>query len=143
MSTTLRDGHILSAALEARSAERPTIVAGDLNAVPWERVARHAARIGGLLDPRIGRGYYATFKADSPVMSWPLDQILYQDDFGLLEFEMLSAFGSDHLPVVARLCHAPQEAPNQRTPQLWADDLSHAQESIEAARALHPESRSR
>lgn len=143
MPTTLRDGHILSAALEARSTEAPTIIAGDLNAVPWERVTRRAARIGGLLDPRIGRGYYPTFRTRSLLMSWPLDQILYQDGIGLLEFEMLRDFGSDHFPVVARLCHAPPASLDQQAPDLRSDDLGEAQESIEAARALQPESPTR
>ncbi len=140
LPTTLRDAHILSAAMEARSHDAPTILAGDFNAVPWEPVIRRAARIGGLLDPRIGRGFYPTFDANSAIISWPLDQVLYQDGFGLLGFDTLPEFGSDHLPVMARLCHAPAAPLQQRAPDLWADDLSEAQKSIEAARALHPES---
>ena len=45
--TTLRDAHLLSVALEARSSEAPTIVAGDLNAAAWETVTQRAARIAG------------------------------------------------------------------------------------------------
>lgn len=135
---TLRDAHLLSAALEARSTEAPTIVAGDLNAVPWEPVTRRAARIGGLIDPRIGRGFYPTFRTDSLLISWPLDHVLYQDAFGLLEFEMLPDFGSDHFPLMARLCHAPAIPLMQQAPELEAGDLQEAERAIEAAQALEP-----
>jgi len=133
--TALRDAHLLSAGLEARSTKMPTIVAGDFNAVPWEPATRRSARIGGLLDPRIGRGFYPTFRTDDLLISWPLDQILYQQAFGLLDFETLPAFGSDHFPVFARLCHgAPGRMPHA-APALRPGDLEEAQVSIEAARA--------
>ncbi len=138
--TTLRDGHLLNAAFEARASEAPTVVAGDFNAVPWERVTRRAARIGGLLDPRIGRGYYPSFRAGNPVISWPLDHILYQEGFGLLEFDMLPGVGSDHFPVVASLCHGPPGSFAQHAPEPEAGDLREAQDAIAAARALKPES---
>ncbi|WMS41911.1 endonuclease/exonuclease/phosphatase family protein [Acuticoccus sp. MNP-M23] len=141
-STTLRDGHILSAALEARANAAPTILAGDFNAVPWEDVTRRADRIAGLLDPRIGRGNYSTFKTNSIWMSWPLDQILYQDGFGLVGFEVLPDFGSDHFPVLARLCQVPPSSLEQTPPALRANDLAEAEAAIEAAKALQPESRS-
>jgi endonuclease/exonuclease/phosphatase (EEP) superfamily protein YafD len=134
--STLRDASLLTAALEARSAAAPTIVAGDFNAVPWETITLRAARIGELLDPRLGRGLYPTFSAKSLLMSWPLDQVLYQDAFGLLGLEVLPAFGSDHFPVVARLCYAPGDALPQAAPPLEPDDLSQAAASIEAARAM-------
>ena len=44
-------------------SEEASIVAGDFNAVPWERISWHAMRIGGLLDPRVGRGLYPTYNA--------------------------------------------------------------------------------
>lgn len=137
--TTLRDGHLLEVALDARRSEAAAVVAGDFNAVPWETVTRRSARIAGLLDPRIGRGFYPTFRAGNPLISWPLDQILYQDGFGLMEFQVLPAFGSDHLPVLARLCHAAGNSLAQAVPQLRPDDLEEARSSIEAARALTPE----
>ena len=77
--TTMRDAHLLAAALDARGSDIPTIVAGDFNAVPWERVTRRAMRIGSLLDPRVGRGLYPTFSTDSVLVSWPIDQILFQE----------------------------------------------------------------
>jgi endonuclease/exonuclease/phosphatase (EEP) superfamily protein YafD len=136
--TTMRDAHLLAAALQARETRVPTILAGDFNAVPWERVTRRAMRIGNLLDPRVGRGLYPTFNVHSILLSWPLDQVLYQDEFALLEFERLPAFGSDHYPILATLCHLPAAADQQSAPALEDGDIQKAQTSIEAARNLQP-----
>jgi endonuclease/exonuclease/phosphatase (EEP) superfamily protein YafD len=134
--TTMRDAHLLTAALEARNSDIPTIVAGDLNAVPWERTVRRMMRIGELVDPRVGRGFYPTYDVESWLMSWPLDQILFQDGLTLAEWEILPPFGSDHAPVLAGLCLAPGLAGRQSAPPLEADDIEEAATSIEAARAM-------
>ncbi|HYH18857.1 MAG TPA: endonuclease/exonuclease/phosphatase family protein [Azospirillum sp.] len=131
--STKRDAQLLLAALEARSAEDPVIVAGDFNAVPWERVVRRAMRIGGLLDPRAGRGIVPTYNAQRWVVTWPLDQVLYQHEFALVEFRHLPEFGSDHYPVLADLCHLPGAAEWQEAPRLAANDLAEAERSINAA----------
>lgn len=134
--TTMRDAHLLAAALEARGSERPSILAGDLNATPWEGVTRRAMRIGGLLDPRVGRGVYPTFDAQSWLMSWPLDQVLFQDSFGLAAWDVLPAFGSDHLPVMAELCLQPDLAARQSAPALLAGDVDAAQAALRAAKTM-------
>ncbi len=136
---SLRDGSILKAALEARSSQDASILAGDFNAVPWEGVTRRAARVGGLLDPRVGRGFYASFKAGNPVISWPLDQILFQDSFTLGDFAVLPDFGSDHFPVMAELCYRPDRSGAESAPELQPDDLQDVQASFEAARRAKPE----
>ena len=130
--TTMRDAHILQAALMARGSDARTILAGDFNAVPWERVTRRAMRLGGLLDPRVGRGFFPTYDTESYLMSWPLDQILFQSQFTVLGFDALPDFGSDHRAVVATLCHDP--AAVQAAPDLLPDDLAEAERSIDAAR---------
>lgn len=133
--TTMRDAHVLQAALVAREWDAPTILAGDFNAVPWERATRRAMRIGGLLDPRVGRGLFPTYDTESYLISWPLDQILFQPQFTLHDFHTLPDFGSDHRAVVASLCH--ERAATQHAPELLADDLAEAEASIEAARDIH------
>ncbi len=131
--TTMRDAHLLTAALDARSSQAPAILAGDFNAVPWERVSRRAMRIGMLLDPRVGRGLYPTFSAGNPVISWPLDQVLFQDELVLIRFDKLPAFGSDHYAVAAALCHAPEASLVQSAPETGPNDLEEAAATIRAA----------
>ena len=136
--TTLRDASLLEVALAARSSPAPTVIAGDFNAVPWESVTRRAVRIGGFLDPRVGRGFYSTFKANGVLVSWPLDQILFERAFALVDFDVLPAFGSDHLPVTATLCNAADPASMPAAADVNPADLHKAQISIEAAQALRP-----
>lgn len=129
--TTMRDAHLLTAAMMARESGLPTIVAGDFNAVPWERATRRAMRIGGLLDPRVGRGVLPTYSTESRLIAWPLDLVLFQEQLVLQAFDVPPDFGSDHNAVVAHLCHDP--AAVQDPPDLLPDDLSEAQRSIDAA----------
>lgn len=132
--TTMRDAHLLSAGIMAREFDVPTMVAGDFNVVPWERATRRAMRIGGLLDPRVGRGFMPTYSTVSRLISWPLDHVLFQEQFVLQDFGVLPDFGSDHNAVVARLCHDPEA--EQAPPTLLPDDLSEALTSIDAAQRM-------
>ena len=95
-SSVMRDATVLTAADLARSGDTVSIVAGDYNTAPWNDTARLAMRIGGLLDPRQGRGPMVSFDAQSSWMKWPLDQILWQAGPGLLDFAILPSVGSDH-----------------------------------------------
>lgn len=97
-STAERDAQLLAAALAAHEDTEPHILAGDMNAVPWEDSIHQAQRVGRLLDPRIGRGLYITWNAKNPILKWPLDQILPSAGFTLLSLKVLPAFGSDHRP---------------------------------------------
>lgn len=132
--TTMRDAHLLQASLMVKDWNIPTVIAGDFNAVPWERVTRRAMRIGGLLDPRVGRGLYPTYDVNSWLMSWPLDQILFQPQFALMAFGTLPDFGSDHRAVTATLCYDPAAA--LKLPEVSQDDLAEAQRSLRAAREV-------
>ncbi|TFZ04274.1 endonuclease/exonuclease/phosphatase family protein [Ramlibacter rhizophilus] len=132
--TTSRDGHLMQIALDARESRVPSILAGDFNAAPWERSVRRAMRIGGLLDPRVGRGFIPTFEAGSTLKSWPLDQVLFQEGLGLMAFERLPDFGSDHYPVMAQLCLSQDAAASQSAPALEPDDLEEAAATLRAAR---------
>ncbi|WP_093420996.1 endonuclease/exonuclease/phosphatase family protein [Tranquillimonas alkanivorans] len=134
--TTSRDAHLLAAALQAEAAESPAILAGDFNAVPWEETNRRAARLGGLLDPRHGRGLFNTFKVGNPLIEWPLDQVLFQEELALVSFEVLPGFGSDHRPVRAELCLHPDAAAMQTPPAPQEDDRAEARATIAAAEQM-------
>lgn len=137
--STKRDAQLLLAALEARNDKEPVIVAGDLNAVPWERAVRRTMRIGGLLDPRVGRGIVPTYNAQRWLVTWPLDQVLYQDEFALVDFRRLPEFGSDHYPLLADLCHLPAAAERQKAPRLAENDIAEAERSITAGLTMSSE----
>ncbi|WP_299836462.1 endonuclease/exonuclease/phosphatase family protein [uncultured Jannaschia sp.] len=129
-SSTGRDAELMWAALEARDATRPVMLAGDLNAVPWERTIERMQRIGGFVDPRESLGFMPTYDAHSWWMAWPLDQVLHQRGLSVLSMEVLPGFGSDHYPVEVDLCHTPTpfDAPAMRD-----DDIAEARTTIAAA----------
>lgn len=104
-STAMRDREILAAAASLPDG-RPGLLAGDLNAVPWEPVVAEAKRRGGLGDPRLGRGFLPTYHAATWLLSWPIDHILPTPGLRLLSLEVLPDIGSDHRPLLATFCHA-------------------------------------
>ncbi len=130
-SSAERDGQILAAALAIRDDGAPSVMAGDMNATPWSSVMRHAARVGELLEPRIGRGWVPTFKAGSLVLTWPLDHVLAGDEFSLAAFGALRDFQSDHRPIMAALCLDPSVAARQSAPPLRPRDLERAAQAVE------------
>lgn len=134
--TTLRDGHLARVALDAAISDRPVVVAGDFNAVSWERIFRQMARVGGFLDPRIGRGPIPSYAVGNPLMAWPLDHVLFQADVGLIGFERLPAIGSDHYPIMATLCVDPGGVQDQRAPAPAAGDVEELRTAFRSAEAI-------
>jgi len=132
--TDQRDAELLIVAKEVGAQEAPAIVAGDLNDVAWSSTTTLFQEISGTLDPRIGRGLYATFNANWPLMKWPLDHLFASDEWTLVEFRRLSDIGSDHFPILVELCHQPHAAVVQEPDQPESGDREEAEEHIEEGR---------
>jgi endonuclease/exonuclease/phosphatase (EEP) superfamily protein YafD len=122
--TEQRDAELLIVGREAKESGLPSVIGGDLNDVAWSHTTRLFQRISGLLDPRIGRGLYATFPAHIPFLRWPLDHLFHGASFTLSELSRLGYFGSDHFPILielvlepaaARAIETPTPAPGDRT----------------------------
>jgi endonuclease/exonuclease/phosphatase (EEP) superfamily protein YafD len=131
--STERDAELLIVAKELRGRDEPAIVAGDLNDVAWSRTNNLFQKISGLLDPRIGRGFFSTFNAKWPLLRFPLDHVFCSKQFRMLAFRVLRGCGSDHFPVFARLSLERSAADQQREPTPSADDQAQAREKIDAA----------
>ncbi|MFK7808204.1 MAG: endonuclease/exonuclease/phosphatase family protein [Saprospiraceae bacterium] len=78
----------------------PTIVGGDLNDVGWSKITKNFKQISGLLDPRIGRGFFSTYNALIPIFRVPIDHFFVSPHFKLRRIERLKKIGSDHFPVL-------------------------------------------
>jgi endonuclease/exonuclease/phosphatase (EEP) superfamily protein YafD len=117
----------------AAAGDRPTVVAGDLNDVAWSYTTQLFLRESGLLDPRLGRGFYNTFNANSRVFRFPLDHVFHSAHFRLVELRRLGHVGSDHFPVLIELSYEPEAQGEQRSAPPRPSHDRDAEEMIERA----------
>ena len=129
-----RDAQLYAAAGVLRDRVEPGVLAGDLNATPWEIAVERMARLSGLIDPRRGYGYVATWNANAWWMRWPLDHVFHEGGFATMSVERLDAFGSDHFPYLVRLCRQAGEGA-KAPPERDADDVATANAVLAAAGA--------
>lgn len=127
-SSAPRDAELLIVGRAIKKDPAPVIVMGDMNDVAWSHTSELFRKISGLLDPRVGRGFFNTFNAKQPLVRFPLDHFFHSNDFRLVEFRRLAHFGSDHFPVYIHLSHEPEAQKEQPEPQA---DASAQRESIE------------
>ncbi|HAW30581.1 MAG TPA: endonuclease/exonuclease/phosphatase [Planctomycetaceae bacterium] len=135
--TTKRDAELVLVGREV-SKNRSAIVLGDLNDVGWSRTTNLFQEVSGLLDPRKGRGLFATYDATSWIWRYPLDYLFVSDDFRVAEIRTLPYIGSDHFPLLVELSYEPDAAFTQEGPSLDAGDQEDAAEAVQSAREKHP-----
>ena len=131
--STERDVELLVVGKECKDLSRPVIVMGDLNDVAWSRTNYLFQDISGLLDPRIGRGFYHTFHAKLPLIRFPLDHFFHSNHFRLVDFQRLDRFGSDHFPVYIKLSYEPDAVSEQEELQATDAQKEEAAEKIAEA----------
>ena len=133
--STPRDAELLLLAKQLEGTDAPSIVVGDMNDVAWSHTTGLFLKISGLLDPRIGRGFYSTFNANWPFIRFPLDHAFVSRHFRLAGFEVLTHMGSDHFPVFARLTLSRDagDTPNRTPPEPSATDEQEAADKIARA----------
>ena len=129
-----RDAELVLAGREIARSDRPAIIAGDLNDVAWSHVTRLFRRLSDMLDPRIGRGLYATFNARRPLLRWPLDHIFFTEDFRLVRLERMGFIGSDHFPILVELSYEPERADAQEARVVVPGDRAMVRRKIRRAR---------
>ena len=131
LNTEPREAELLIVAKQAKHTKYASVVAGDLNDVAWSRTTKLFKKISGMLDPRVGRGFYNTYNALIPVFRYPLDHVFYDPEFRLLSLRRLSKFGSDHFPITITLNYEPANGHEQEPPKADSEDKKEAQELIE------------
>ncbi|MFN6964096.1 MAG: endonuclease/exonuclease/phosphatase family protein [Pyrinomonadaceae bacterium] len=134
-SATARDAELLIVGRESKIKSEPFVVMGDLNDVAWSRTNYLFQDISGLLDPRVGRGFYNTFHAKLPLVRFPLDHFFVSSHFRLARFTRLPYFGSDHFPVFIELSFEPDAIAEQPPLSAEPDQIVEAFEKIDKARA--------
>ncbi len=134
-----RDAELIVVGLDIKENPGPTIVAGDMNDVAWSHTSKLFRKTSGLLDPRIGRGLFATFNAFYPLLRWPLDHVFHTNDFKLITLQRLEKIGSDHFPICITLSYEPETKHQQEKPKADAEDKKEAVEKIEKAAEMKAE----
>lgn len=129
--SVMRDAELLSVAREVRKlGDAPVIVAGDFNDVAWSYTTALFQRVGGLLDPRIGRGLFNTFDSRSRILRYPLDHSFATGHFLLSEMHRLPNIGSDHFPLLVVLDYDPEALAASNEPRPNAGDAEDVDEAI-------------
>ncbi len=123
-----RDAEIIIVGRENRQDDVPFIVFGDLNDVAWSRTNYLFQNISGLLDPRVGRGFYHTFHARIPFLRFPLDHLFHSNHFRLVDFRRMEYIGSDHFPVLVTLSLEDGARDSQEEPSAEPEELAEAAE---------------
>lgn len=129
-----RDAELILVGRQAKASRTATIVAGDLNDVGWSQTTRLFQRVSGLLDPRRGRGLYATYHADYPILRYPLDHLFHSREFRLRRMAVLDYFGSDHFPLLVELSYEPERQSEQELPRADEADDQEAEDKLEPVR---------
>jgi len=133
-TSTPRDAELIMVGREAKIGDLPVIVAGDMNDVAWSHTSRLFIRLSGLLDPRMGRGFFNTYHAKYPFLRWPLDHIFLSHHFKILKMELLNNFNSDHFPIYVELAFAPSLEAKINTEKPDLDDRNEAADKLNQVR---------
>ncbi len=110
IDTDERDYELIKVGRLLEKERRPTLVVGDFNDVAWSNTSELFKRTARLLDPRIGRGSYATFPSNMIWLAWPLDHVFVSEHFLLKDMRVLRNVGSDHRAIASDLCLDPKRA---------------------------------
>jgi endonuclease/exonuclease/phosphatase (EEP) superfamily protein YafD len=134
-----RDAELVMVGRQVRDEGQAAIIVGDLNDVAWSHTSGLFRRLGGMNDPRVGRGLYPTFTAKYPLLRWPLDHLFVSPHFELLQIDLLPKIGSDHFPIFFRLCLKSNPSKRKVAPSAPASTEIEAEEQLQEGKSENRE----
>ena len=99
----MRNGELEVIARDARAADKPVILAGDLNCTPWSYFFYRLEQDGNLRDTEKGFGYQPSWSMFHPLPLLCIDHCLASSQFSTKRRYNGRYVGSDHLPVITEL----------------------------------------
>ena len=129
--STDRDAELILVGKAVKERGEPAIVCGDLNDVAWSYTTQLFLRVSKLLDPRMGRGMYNSYSANSRIFRFPLDHVFHSNEFKLIDLRVCEHVGSDHFPMLIELSCDPEAPAEQTEPATKAEDHEDAHEIVE------------
>lgn len=124
-----RDAELMLTGKQIRKTDRPTIVCGDMNDVVWSRTTRLFKKMTGMLDPRVGRGFFSTFHAGYFFLRFPLDHLFHTPDLYVEKMVRSKNFGSDHFAMYYEIYHK-KSAETPKNPKLNGEEKEEIEELI-------------
>lgn len=125
-----RDAELMLTGKNIRELDKSTVVCGDMNDVVWSRTTRLFKKMTGMIDPRVGRGFFATFHANYFFLRFPLDHLFHTRDLYVGRMIRSKNFGSDHFAMYYEIHHKKKEK-TPKSPKLNGDDEEEIEELIE------------
>lgn len=100
-----RDAELMLTGKRIRELDKPTVVCGDMNDVVWSRTTRLFKKLTGMIDPRVGRGFFSTYHAGYFFFRFPLDHLFHTRDLFVGKMVRSKNFGSDHFAMYYEIFH--------------------------------------
>ncbi len=125
-----RDAELMLTGKQIRNKDKPTVVCGDMNDVVWSRTTRLFKKMTGMIDPRVGRGFFSTYNANYIFLRFPLDHLFHTKDLYVGRMVRSKNFGSDHFAMYYEIYHK-RNAQIPKNPNLNGNDKEEIEELIE------------
>ncbi|WP_347374061.1 endonuclease/exonuclease/phosphatase family protein [Aequorivita sp. Q41] len=125
-----RDAELMLTGKHIRNLDKPTVVCGDMNDVVWSRTTRLFKKMTGMIDPRVGRGFFSTYNANYFFLRFPLDHLFHTRDLYVKKMVRSTYFGSDHYAMYYEIHHK-KKVETPPNPKMNGDDKNEVETLIE------------
>lgn len=124
-----RDAELMLTGEKIRENDNPAVVFGDMNDVVWSRATRLFKKMTGMVDPRVGRGFFATYNANFFFLRFPLDHLFHTRDLYVGKMIRSKNFGSDHFAMYYEIHHK-KKAVKPNNPTLDLEEKEEINDTI-------------
>ena len=124
------DAELILTGKKIREEDKPTVVCGDMNDVVWSRTTRLFKKMTGMIDPRVGRGFFSTYNANYFFLRFPLDHLFHTKDLYVGRMERSKNFGSDHFAMYYEIHHK-KNVSTPKNPKMNDEEKEEVEEIIE------------